>query len=264
MTNLKTRYGPWALIAGGSEGIGERLAHRLASAGINLLLVARRQEPLDAAAAALRGATGAEVRTLALDLTAADMVETIAAATDGLEIGMLIYNAGVDSRYGDVVDRSVGNLRRIIGLNVVGQTLLVHHFGGKMRDRGRGGIILMGSMLGMAGGGGMSAYAASKAYVHTLSKGLWWELKPHGVDVLGLIVGATRTPAYERMGLPVDSNGLRASEPDLLADEALEQLGKVPVWVPSDQQALGRHIESLSPADAVAMVSGNAKAMQGS
>jgi len=258
--DLKAKYGPWALIAGGSEGIGEMFARLLAAAGINLVLVARRAEPLQALAASLP----VETRIVSVDLTSETMLETIGAQTVDLEIGLLIYNAGVDNHAADVLDRSLRSLRWSIDLTVVGQTLLAHHFGRRMRERRRGGIILVGSLLGYAGGGGMSVYAASKAYSHTLAKGLWHELRPYGVDVLGLVVSATRTPAYKKFGLPDEGlGGVIASEPELVAREGLEQLGREPLWVVSEAQSMAQHLSSLLPGEAVALVSGNAAAMRG-
>lgn len=259
-TDLKAKYGPWALIAGGSEGIGEMFARELAAAGINLVLVARRAEPLEALAATLP----VETRIVTVDLTSEGMLDAIRDQTDDLEIGLLIYNAGVDNRATDMLDRSMRSLRWSIDLTVIGQTLLVHHFGGKMRERGRGGIILVGSLLAYAGGGGMSVYAAAKAYSHTLAKGLWHELKPHGVDVLGLVVSATKTPAYLKFGLPEDGEGaVVASEPALVAREGLEQLGREPLWVVSEAQPMAAHLSALPPAEAVALVSGTAATMRG-
>ena len=257
---LRERYGKWALIAG-AEGIGEELANIFAADGIDIFLVARRPDPLEAVAARLRDRHGVEVRTLSLDLTSPTMLEQIAAATDDLEVGMLVFNAGVDAKVADFHDRSFNNIRRVIDLNVVGQTLLARHFGETMRARERGGIIMVGAMLSLGGGGGMSVYAASKAYICTLAQGLWHELRRHHVDVLGLIVGATYTPAYQRFGMPREMNGLIASDTAEVAREAIEALGTTPIWIPRDQQALAARIKSLSPADAVTELSANADAM---
>lgn len=260
MGQLHERYGQWALIAG-AEGIGEELANILAADGVNIFLAARRPEPLAAVAGRLRDKHRVEVRTLSLDLTAPMMLEQIQTETDGLEVGMLVFNAGVDAKVADFHDRSYDNIRRVIDLNVIGQTLLARHFGELMRERGRGGIIMVGAMLSLAGGGGMSVYAASKAYIYTLAQGLWHELKPHNVDVLGLIVGATYTPAYQRFGMPKEWNGMVASEPVEVALEAMEVLGSTPIWIPKDQQALAARLRSLSPADAVTEISSNAENM---
>ena len=257
---MKEKYGPWALIAGGSEGIGEHFARDLAALGINLILLARRAEPLQRLAEKMIAEYGVKVRVITADLTAPTMLDDIRAQTDDLEVGMLIYNAGVDNRASDFIDRSARGLRWSIDLTVIGQTVLAHHFGGLMRGRGHGGIILVGSLLAYAGGGGMSVYAAAKSYSHTLAKGLWYELRPYGVDVLGLVVSATKTPAYLKFGLPEDTGNdmVKASDPALVAREGLEHLGKEPLWVVSEAQVMADYITSLSPADAVALVSSNA------
>lgn len=261
---MRGKYGPWALIAGGSEGIGEMFARDLAASGINLVLLARRREPLETLAQSIIDAHGVDVRIIATNLTAPQMLDDVRAQTDDVEVGLLIYNAGVDNQASDFLDRSQRSLRWSIDLTVIGQTLLAHHFGGLMRQRRRGGIILVGSLLAYAGGGGMSVYAAAKAYSHTFAKGLWHELRPHGVDVLGLVVSATKTPAYQKFGLPEESGNelIVASDPALVAREGLEHLGIEPIWVVSEAQAMADHLASLPPAQAVELVSNSAAAMR--
>ena len=263
MGSLSERYGPWAVIAGGSEGVGVSFARKLAADGINLVLVARKPGPLIETADAVRAEFGVEVRTLALDLTAPDAVEQVRALTDGVEVGMLIYNAGTDNVAADMLDRALAAAERVIALNVLGQTRFVHHYGSAMQARGRGGIILVGSLLAYAGGGGMTAYAAAKAFSHTLAKGLWYEMRPHGVDVLGLVLSATKTPAAYRLGLKMDDPVIVASEPDVVAQEGLDRLGKLPLWVVSDAADFAAHLKSLSDADAVELVSRSAQEMHG-
>ena len=258
---LADRYGPWAVIAGGSEGVGVSFARRLAANGINLVLLARKPEPLAETAWAVRAEFGVEVRTLSVDLTAPDVLEQVRALTDDVAVGMLIYNAGTDNVARDMLDRSVAAAERVIALNVLGQTRFAHHFGGAMRARGRGGIILVGSLLAYAGGGGMTAYAAAKAFSHTLAKGLWHELRPHGVDVLGLVLSATDTPAARRLGLKMDDPVIVASKPYLVADEGFAHLGKEPLWVVSEAADFAGYLKSLSDAEAVELVSQSAAAM---
>ena len=127
-----------------------------------------------------------------------------------------------------------------------------------MRAQGRGGIILVGSLLAYAGGGGMTAYAAAKAFSHTLAKGLWHEMRPpHGVDVLGLNVLSARrsTPAARRLGLKMDDPVIVASKPDLVADEGFAHLGKEPLWIVSEAADFAGYLRSLSDAEAVELVS---------
>lgn len=261
-STLQQKYGPWALVAGGSEGVGEHFARKLAAAGINLVLISRRLPPLQALAEDIVATTGVQVRTATLNLAKPEMLEEITRLTEGLEIGMLVYNAGTDNRAADFLDVTLERVQYSIRLSVIGQTLLCHHFGTAMRARGRGGIILVGSLLGFAGGGAMSVYAASKAYSHTLAKGLWHELRPYGVDVLGLVISATATPAYEKFGLASSHGDIIASSPEKVAQEGLDQLAHGPIHVVSEAAETARNLLALSPGEAVELVSANAAAMR--
>jgi short-subunit dehydrogenase len=246
------QLGDWALIAGGSEGVGACFARRLAAAGVNLVLLARKPEPLEALAVELRAASRVAVRTLSLDLTTADALDQMRAATDDLEVGMLICNAGSETRFGDFVDTPLSRAEAMIRLNVVVPTALAHHYGGLMKQRGRGGVILVGSMAGNSGCAKIAVYAAAKAYSQTFAEGLWAELNPRGVHVLGLVIGATRTPALER-AIGIAHEGL--ADADEMAREGLEHLDEGPVWVAGGNAGAARHIRALPRAEAVSMMS---------
>jgi short-subunit dehydrogenase len=138
------------VVAGGSEGVGARFAHRFAEAGLNLVLVARKPGPLDETASACRS-LGVEVRTVAVDLTDADALSTIRKQTDGLEVGLLVYNAGANSYGHEFVTGDLDRFRTVIDLNITAQLALVQHFGAAMRERRRGGIMLVGSLAGFLG-----------------------------------------------------------------------------------------------------------------
>ena len=195
------RHGPWAIVAGASEGIGEAFARRLVAAGLGVVLVSRRRELLDALGAEIRAATaGAEVRVVAQDLTAADATERLAEATADLEVGLVVYNAGADSMAVKFHDRTLDQVMHLVKLNVITPTALCHHFGGLMRGRGRGGIVLLGSMAGLAGAGWVAGYAASKAYDQMLAEGLWRELRVDGVDAMVLVAGGDRHPGARADG----------------------------------------------------------------
>ncbi|MCB2065594.1 MAG: SDR family NAD(P)-dependent oxidoreductase [Novosphingobium sp.] len=228
------KYGPWAVIAGGSEGIGPCLARHLAEAGINLVLIARKPEPLENAARELRAATGVEVRTLGLDLTAPDMLDRVRDATGEIDVGLLIYNAGASHTFGPTIDWQPEDIVRIIRLNVEGQAVLAHHFARKMAERGSGGIVLMGSLAGVAGSPGVVPYAGAKAFSQIYSEGLWWEMRHHGVDVLHVVVGQTDTPAMERLGIVYPEG--TAVGPEAVARVTLENLANGPVVVMPEMQ----------------------------
>ncbi|QYJ03096.1 SDR family NAD(P)-dependent oxidoreductase [Nocardioides panacisoli] len=236
MTDVK-QYGPWALIAGGSEGVGAALADQLAADGFHLVLVARRPGPLEETAAAVRR-HGGQVRTIAVDLTAPAAVAEIAAATADVEVGLLIHNAGANSHGGRFLDRDLVGFRRVVDLGISAMLALVHRYGQPMRERGRGGILVVGSLAGYVGTSTESVYGGTKAFGRIFVEGLWAELADQGVDVLQLVLGVTRTPAMERAGLDFDLPGLQISEPADVAREGLAALGKGPVHVVSGNEEL--------------------------
>jgi uncharacterized protein len=227
------QYGPWALIAGGSEGVAASFAHKLAGVGMNLVLVARRLEPLEKLSQEVRASSGVEVRTLSLDLKRSDMLERIREATDDIEVGLLIFNAAeLGSTMGPFLDRTLEDVLATVRVTAIGQTTLAHHFGSHMAARGRGGVILVGSVSGNAGMPNHATYCASKAYSQILAEALWCELKPRGIDVLSLVLGVTDTPARARAAIP-DAPGLPVSSSDDVAQQALDNLADGgPVYVP--------------------------------
>ena len=249
------RYGPWALILGASEGVGPCFARELAAAGIHLVLVARRTAPLEELARELRAEHGVEVRTLGADLTLPDALERVRAVTDPLEVGLMIFLAGASHLVAGFYDRPVEEYLRIVACNVVAQTSFCHHFGGRMRERKRGGIVLVGSTTANAGTALVAAYAASKAFVQTLAEGLWYELRPHGVHVLGLILGLTRTPAMARLGLRMDHPDFPPADPEAVAREGLEFLADGPIRVTGGNAAFVQRLRELPRAEAVEIVS---------
>ncbi len=234
--SLAAKYGPWALIAGASEGLGVSFAEQLAAAGINLILIARNAEKLDELAGTIADRHAVQVRTAAIDLTTDDVVELVATASDDVEVGFLLYNAGAVSGPKCVIEQTPQEIMHIIRLNTIGQTMLARHFGQKMVARGHGGIVLIGSAGANAGCYQLAVYAAVKAYTMTFAEGLWAEMQPSGVDVAALMIGRTRTPALERSEYGQGS-GVAAAEPDDIARFALASLENGPVLVPPELEA---------------------------
>lgn len=258
MTTDLNRYGPWAVIAGGSEGVGAAFARQLAQAGINLVLIARKPEPLAETAQAC-SALGAEVRTLALDLTKRQSIDEIIGATEDLDVGLFIYNAGANSYGSTFLDGDLAGFQTVLDLNVNSQLALVHHYGRKMRDAGRGGILLVGSMSGYLGQYQQSIYGGVKAFGRIFAESLWLELADSGVDVLELVLGVTRTPAMQRAGLNFDLPGISVSEPEDVAREGLEHLADGPVWIAGGN---ARGVEMQSGMERAKLVKGMYKAMR--
>jgi short-subunit dehydrogenase len=241
----RAKYGPWALIFGASEGVGVAFARQLGQAGINVVLVARQADLLQDLAKQVQRETGAETRVLPLDLTSPDMLAGLRSATDDLEIGLVVYNAGaIHGSGGDFHTASLESALKVVELNPIGQTTIAHYFGKKMIDRGRGGIILMGSLAGNAGGPWVVGYCASKAFTQVLAEGLWNEMKPKGVDVLCHVIGATDTPSRLRLDTVVKPGEIVSSSEDI-ARQALDNIANGPVIVPPHMNEIFQKISSL-------------------
>jgi short-subunit dehydrogenase len=171
----------------------------LAAQGLNIALVARKRPALEEAAAALRGASKVEVRTLSQDMTAPDATDAIREFTSDIDVGLMVYNAGAMDRITTFLGDSIEGHLHTLRLNCEGPTRMCHHFGGRMRDRQRGGIVLMSSVSGLAGSYGVPIYGATKAFDMILGEGLWYEFKDFGVSVLTAVLGSVSTPSHERL-----------------------------------------------------------------
>jgi short-subunit dehydrogenase len=230
MSTFRSRYGPWAVIAGGSEGVGAEFAKMLAEDGFDLVLIARKPGPLHETADVCRG-LGATVIPLALDLLTDDASARIAEVTADLDVGLLIYNAGASTCNEPFLDADLTEFGKVIDLNMTRMLELTQHFGRRMVARAGGGIMLVGSLSGYMGAVRHSVYSGVKAFSRVFAESLWLELRDHDVDVLELVLGVTRTPAMERVGLNFDAPGMIVNDPAEVAREGLQQLGHGPVHV---------------------------------
>jgi short-subunit dehydrogenase len=224
------KYGPWALITGASEGTGAAFAHKLADQGINCMLIARRDGPLQALAEKIR-AKGVDCVAASIDLTAADAADRVIVAAGNREIGLLITNAGADTNGSSFLKGDIASWDQLVTMNVLTTMRLAHHFGQAMAARGRGGILLVGSGACYGGLAGISVYAGAKAFVMCFGEGLWAELRHRGVDVLNLILGRTDTPAHRKL---LESKGSSIpkdmAQPDEVATVGLAQLPHGPIY----------------------------------
>lgn len=229
-TEFAAKYGPWALVTGGSDGIGLAFAKRLAGEGVNLILVGRSTDKLQAAAAELRD-LGAECVTASVDLGEPDAAARIAEAAGDREVGLLIANAGADPHGVRFLERDVAAWNALAMMNVNTTLHLAHHFGRAMKTRGRGGMILVNSGACYGGLSGLSTYCAVKGFVLNFAEGLWAELRHDGIDVLTLVLGQTDTPSYRKFladhGQPVPDG---MANPDEVAATGLRQLPHGPIW----------------------------------
>jgi short-subunit dehydrogenase len=228
MSAFTEKYGPWAVIAGASEGLGAAFATELAARGLHLVLVARREKALAELAETLRAQHRVDVRTAALDLGAPDVAARLGEATAGLEVGLLVYNAAY-SEIGPFLDQDVAAKLKTLDVNCRAPLLLADHYGRAMVARGRGGILLMSSLAGFQGSALVTVYAATKAFNTVLGEGLWDELRGRGVDVVPFVAGATTTPSYLKTEpRPGGIFSPPLMSPESVAREALDALGRGP------------------------------------
>ncbi|MGE5601797.1 MAG: SDR family NAD(P)-dependent oxidoreductase [Nitrososphaerales archaeon] len=229
---FRDRFGPWALIAGASAGLGAEYANQAAARGLNLFLVARRIELLGPLAARLAAAHGVEVRISACDLARPDLVSFLTGETAGLEIGLLVCSAGY-SVIGPFLERPLTDHLLEIDTNCRAPVALAHTYGQGMAERGRGGIILMSSLSANQGSPLIANYGATKAYNLLLAEGLWYELRKRGVAVLACRAGATATPNYlgslQEQGA---GRGAPSMSPARVVAETLAALSRGPSVIP--------------------------------
>jgi uncharacterized protein len=244
-TRLRTRYGPWAVVTGASSGIGREVSVQLAEAGLNLVLVARTLAALEELAAALRAKHKIEVRVLSLDLAVQSSIGVIAEATAELDIGLLVAAAGFGTS-GPFLNTPDDAEFDMLAVNCRAVFALTRLFGKRFAGRGRGGIVLFGSIVGFQGTPHAAHYAATKAYVQSLGEALSVELAPLGIDVLasapgptnsgfaaraGMTMGATVTPAVVAKATLAALGRRQTALPGLLTKVLAYSLATAPRWL---------------------------------
>jgi short-subunit dehydrogenase len=180
------KYGPWAIIAGASEGVGRELARRVAAHGVSCILIARRVGPLAELAEQIRAESGVECISASIDLAAPDAFGEILASVGSREVGLYVANAGGDPNGSHFLDRPLETWLALAERNVSATIRACHHFGGRMRERRRGGLLLVSSGAAWGGAPFMAVYSGTKAFDLRFGESLWAELRPFGVDVLSL------------------------------------------------------------------------------
>lgn len=227
MATFREMYGPWAIITGASSGIGSNFANQLAERGLNLILVARREDRLRELAVRLEKSFPIKTKVVVADLSRDDFGADIQRSTAGLDVGLLVNNAGF-SNTGEFLENDVGSELKMLHVNCRAPLILAHEYGRKMKARRRGGIIFLSSMVAFTAVPLWSNYAATKSYALLLAEGLSHELEASGVDVLALCPGTTRTEFQEVAG----TDAFMAMEPDKVVRFALNQLGRKKTAIP--------------------------------
>ena len=173
----KERFGPWALVTGASSGIGKEFARQIAASGINIVLVARRKDLLEEVGVESSRRYGVEHRVVVLDVSREDFIGQLTSATDDLDIGLVVSNAGTGNP-GEFLKLGRQLHQTTLRVSTMAHLDITHHFGAKLAKRRRGGLILAGAMGAESGVPCMANDGAAKAYVHSLGEALHYEFKP--------------------------------------------------------------------------------------
>ena len=250
------KYGPWAVVTGASAGLGEHFARQLAQRGQNLVLVARREDRLQALAQELKGKFSVEAVALPLDLGAAGAVEMLCGRTADQDVGLFVDNAGFGTM-GRLLTQDPERLARMVHLNCTVTLLAAVAFAKRMQARGGGGIIITASLAGFQATPFMAAYGATKGFDLLFSEGLAHELRGTGVDVLALCPGSTSTEFGQVAGSKGGTKG--GMKPGPVVAEALRALGRKDVVVTGlANKLVGHVIGPLLPRRWVTAASGKA------
>jgi short-subunit dehydrogenase len=221
----KKRFGPWALVTGASSGIGKEFAQQIAASGINIVLVARREDLLKEVGVEFSKRYGVEHRVVVLDVSREDFVRQLASATDDLDIGLVVSNAGTGNP-GEFLKLDRQLLEETLRLNTMSHLDIAHYFGGKLAERRRGGLILVGAMGAENGIPCMANDGGAKAYVHSLGEALHYEFKPLGVYVTVLAAGVTNTAVLEKFALDPKTMPMKPMSVEQCVSEGLSGLVK--------------------------------------
>lgn len=235
--------GRWALILGGSDGLGAAFADDLAGRGAHCLLVARNADKLTATAQSIALRHNVSVQTLALDLGDADAVERLADTTDAMDLALVVFNAGAESSGLLFADAPIEQWHTVIDRNIGFLTEALHHFSQRFVKQRRGALLIVGSEAAFGGGARAALYNASKAYALNLGESLWAELQPFGIAVQTLLFKIADTPTLRavlaRKGIPVEATG--AVAPERLARATIDALFDGPV-INFDEEATSEPI----------------------
>ena len=235
--NFKNKYGEWALITGPTSGIGAELASQIAAKGLNIILVARKQDELSKNAESLASRYGVKTLAIAADLSKLQDIDKIFEATQSIQIGLLALAAGIEVN-GAFWKTSIEKELQLVQLNIVSTIKLTHHFVPQMVKNKKGGLLLIASLSGHMPNPYFSNYAGSKAFMLNFGASLHGELTPKGVDVTVLSPGLTKTPMVANNGVDWSKTPMKPMEPSLVAETAIKGLGRSLSVVPGGKNKM--------------------------
>jgi short-subunit dehydrogenase len=241
--DFKAKYGPWALIAGASHGVGSEFARQVAAQGINCVLLSRRESALQELRQELEQTHHIETRVITADLSTDGAIATIVEGVSDLDLGLIIYNAGAPPYASEFLKAPLDAWEGLVRLNVTSPMELSHILGQKLVDRGRGGLLLVGSQAGLGGNKKYSMYTGTKGFMLNFGESLWIEWQDKGVDVLNLLISVVDSPTLRAQMKKSniagwDAEDIGVPKPADLASIGLRELANGPTFIhPQDESS---------------------------
>ena len=240
--DFQKKYGPWAIVIGAAEGLGEAYSAALAKRQLNLIMVDNQLIAMETLSNKLKEKFGIQTKQLHLDLSEKGAAEQILKFAKNVDAGLLVYNAAY-SLIKRFVDHTSEELDTFIEVNTRTQIQLVHAFAKQFIQLKReGGILMMSSLAGLIGMQLVAPYAATKAFAWNLSEALHHELKPYKIDVMACIAGATATPAYLKTNPKYGFFKPAVMKPEDVAEAALKNIGRKTLFIPGFSNRLNYFI----------------------
>lgn len=225
----KEQFGPWAIVTGASSGIGKQFAKQLAEQGLNVVLIARRENLLNQISTELQRTYNVKCRVVVCDLSDPNFIDVVQEKTNDLDVGLMISNAGT-GQMGAFTQVDSELLKSELNVNVMAQMEMSHYFSNRLLSKKRpGGLVLLSSTTAFQGVPMAGNYSAAKAYILNLGESLNQELKHRGIHVSVLVPGPTDTPGLNDVRDGVDLAKVMPMKPmtvEACVREGLKALNK--------------------------------------
>lgn len=229
---MKEKYGEYGVVLGASMGIGAGVARGLAANGMNVVLVARSVDKLEALAKELTEKYGVDARALPIDLLEADAWDKLDVGLEGFDVGVAVYSAAY-AHVGGLLACPDDLEDRIMRLNVYGSLNFAKYFGNRFCRQRRGGMLFLGSASGLYSTPFMALYSATKGFEIALGESLYGEFKNYNVDVTTAIIGSVDTPGLHYL-YPDEKQfaAMKPGDPDVVGKACVDAIGTGPTAFP--------------------------------
>ena len=225
---LREKYGEWGIILGATEGVGKAFAEKIASEGMSVVLVGRREEKLHELGKEISAKYGVDHKVIRADFSQSGCTDQIFAETKDLDMGFMSYVACFHT-FGKLQDTPWEKHEQMVNVNVITFLKCFYHYLGIFAKQDRGAIINVSSLTGISSSPYNAQYGAGKSYILKLTEAVACECAKTNVDVEVITLGTTLTPSLlsNLPGGPAEEAVMKAAmTPEACVEEAFENLGK--------------------------------------